>query len=178
MTGGVPLQAEELVGLFVQRGMFDEAQASASGALVDLSDFFTILTRRCVRLSQPGAESDVDSPSSAWLYKSSVTAHLQGPPSALAMRYLQTALTRHDSEDTNWKYRQIVAEEMFSQNTDVNSGWKMPTWLVDWEMHRDPEGWISRDVRWGWIKEAIEWSIDLLRRVSIIDTSRTLISRN
>jgi nuclear pore complex protein Nup160 len=162
----VPLEAEELVGLFVQRGMFDEAQASAAGANVDLSGFFTVLSDRCVRLTQPDNDRDIDAPSSSWLYKSSVTAHLQGPPSALAMRYLQNALERHDSAQTNFKYREIVADELFSLNKDMHSGWKMPGWLVEWEMERDPAGWISRALRWGWVKEAVEWSLDLLRKVS------------
>lgn len=156
------------MNLFITRGLFDEAQSSGSKADVDLSDLFSAVAQRCVRL---GKDDDIahlaESPSAAWLYKSPITSHLQGPPGALALRYLQIALKRHDSVKTNWKYRQVVAEEFFSINDEMKSSWRMPNWLVDWEMERDPEGWIRRAVKYGWIAEAVEWSLDWLRKVSL-----------
>jgi hypothetical protein len=43
----------------------------------------------------------------------------------------------------------------------------MPGWLVHMEMERDPETWISRAVRHGWISEAVGWTRQLLRDVSL-----------
>lgn len=42
----------------------------------------------------------------------------------------------------------------------------MPSWLAAWEMERDPESWISRALKWGWIKEAAEWTSELLRNAT------------
>lgn len=42
----------------------------------------------------------------------------------------------------------------------------MPAWLVEWEMERDPESWISSALRFGWVEESVDWSSELLRRVS------------
>jgi nuclear pore complex protein Nup160 len=47
-------------------------------------------------------------------------------------------------------------------NQDKRLGWLMPAWLVDWEMERDPEGWISRALRWGWVEEAVDWVTQLV----------------
>lgn len=43
---------EEIVGLFAQRGMFDQALSAASAMRVDMSDLFTRLAERCVELSR------------------------------------------------------------------------------------------------------------------------------
>ena len=49
---------------------------------------------------------------------------------------------------------------------DKSTGWEMPGWLVHMEMERDPEAWIGRAIRWGWVSEAIGWTRQLLRDVS------------
>jgi nuclear pore complex protein Nup160 len=85
----------------------------------------------------------------------------------LALRYLQVALTRHDSVETHWKYRQVVSDQLFAMNDDIKSNWRMPGWLVEWELSRDPVGWISRALRYGWVAEAVQWSLDWIRRVSL-----------
>jgi nuclear pore complex protein Nup160 len=43
----------------------------------------------------------------------------------------------------------------------------MPGWLVHMEMERDAEAWIGRAIRWGWVEEAIGWTRQLLRDVSL-----------
>jgi hypothetical protein len=48
----------------------------------------------------------------------------------------------------------------------------MPGWLVHMEMERDAEAWIGRAIKWGWIGEAIGWTRQLLRDVSL-SPSRT-----
>lgn len=53
-------------------------------------------------------------------------------------------------------------------NQDKRAGWQMPVWLVEWEMERDPEGWVQRALRWGWVEEALDWIAELLRRVSVV----------
>ena len=113
------------------------------------------LTRQCSDLS-----------AAAFLQSSPLTSHLRGPPSALALRYLQSSLLRHDSAKTEWKYRAAVADTLFELNQDKNAGWQMPVWLTEWEMERDPESWIQRALRWGWVEEALNWTADLLSRVS------------
>ena len=154
----------ELIGMLLQRGMYDEAQSAAATLGVDMTDLFISLATRCVQLSRL---SDIPSIATAsFLYTSPVTSRLRGPPAALALRYLQSALTRHDSARTHYRYREAVADTLFELNRDRSNGWQMPAWLVDWEMDRDPEGWISRALRWGWVSEAVEWCTEVLRRVS------------
>lgn len=49
---GVSLTPDEVVGLLVKQGRFDEAQAAASSMAVDLTDLFVALATRCVDLSR------------------------------------------------------------------------------------------------------------------------------
>jgi nuclear pore complex protein Nup160 len=152
--------------MFVQRNMFDEAQSAAAALEVDMSDYFVELTTRCVELSRlEGTSYGVSTVSASFLHTSPVTKNLRGPISTLGLRYLQTALQRHDNTKTEWRYTDVVADTFFVLNSDKNTGWQMPAWLVAGEMDRDPEGWISRALKWGWVEEAIDWSADLLRRV-------------
>ncbi|WWD18377.1 hypothetical protein CI109_102827 [Kwoniella shandongensis] len=162
---GVSVSPQEVVGLFIQRGMFDIAQTAASSLHVDMTDLFQNLASKCVELSRLPERAN-DFSSAAFLQTSPVTSRLRGPPAALAMRYLQSALARHDSAKTNWRYRQAVADTLFEMNTDKKRGWQMPVWLAQWEMDRDAEGWISRALRWGWVAEALDWSLDLLRQAT------------
>ena len=107
-----------------------------------------------------------DLSAAAFLQSSPLTSYLRGPPSAHALRYLHSSLLRHDSAKTEWRYRVAVADTLFQLNQDKNTGWQMPVWLIDWEMERDPECWIQRALRWGWVEEASNWTVDLLSRVS------------
>lgn len=161
LAGNVTLSPDEIVGFFVQRDKFDEAQLAAAELRVDMSDLFVSLATRCVELAR-APHLRRDSAPAAFL-KSPSTARLRGPPAALALRYLQIALARHDSADTRWKYTSAVADTFFSLNEDAARGWSMPAWLVQSELARDAEGWISRALRFGWIAEALEWSADTLR---------------
>ena len=160
------MSPRELVGLFVQRGMFDLAQSAAQSLDIDMTDLFISLARRCVYLSRSSDPLTVlDPTSAAYIYSSPITNRLQGPPPARAMRYLQVTLARHDSAKTQWRYRAAVADTLFEMNMNKKGGFKMPQWLVEWEMERDPEVWISRALKWGWVEEAIDWVSDLLRKV-------------
>jgi len=76
-------------------------------------------------------------------------------------------LQRHDSAKTNYKYRDVVADTLFEINDDKSTGWEMPGWLVHMEMERDAEAWIGRAIRRGWVGEAIGWTRQLLRDVSL-----------
>jgi nuclear pore complex protein Nup160 len=49
---GITVSPEEIVGLFVQRGMFDEAQSAAASLRVDMTGLFQALASRCVQLSR------------------------------------------------------------------------------------------------------------------------------
>lgn len=60
-----------------------------------------------------------------------------------------------------------MSDEFFAMNNDARGAWRMPNWLVEWEMARDPEGWIGRAIKYGWIAEAIDWSLDWLRKVCL-----------
>ncbi|WVQ96857.1 hypothetical protein IAU59_003964 [Kwoniella sp. CBS 9459] len=162
---GVTVSPQEVVGLFVQRGMFDVAQSAAASLQVDMVDFFQSLAARCVELSRL-SEHTGDFSAATFLQISPVTSRLRGSPSALALKYLQSALTRHDSARTNWRYREAVAETLFEMNKDKKQGWVMPVWLAQWEMDRDPVGWISRALRNGWVAEALDWTLDLVRKAT------------
>jgi hypothetical protein len=77
--------------------------------------------------SFPGISSGADKSVSentmaTFLQLSPVTSRLRGPPAALALRYLQHALARHDSAKTSFKYRQAVADTMFEMNQNKKSG--------------------------------------------------------
>ncbi|WVQ72883.1 hypothetical protein IAR50_002444 [Cryptococcus sp. DSM 104548] len=162
---GIVISPQETVGLFVQRGMYDVALSSAASLQVDMTDLFQSLAAKCVELSRL-QEHSVDISIATFLQTSSITSRLQGPPAALALHYLRISLSQHDSSKTNFRYRQAVAETLFSVNQDRKQGWRMPSWLVQWEMERDAEGWIGRAVRWGWVAEAVEWSVDLVRQAT------------
>ncbi|OCF41500.1 hypothetical protein I317_04703 [Kwoniella heveanensis CBS 569] len=162
---GVTVSPQEVVGLFVQRGMFDVAQSAAASLQVDMVDFFQSLAARCVELSRL-SEHTGDFSAATFLQVSPVTSRLRGSPSALALKYLQSALTRHDSAETHWRYREAVAQTLFEMNRDKKQGWQMPVWLAQWEMDRDPEGWISRALRNGWVAEALDWTLDLIRKAT------------
>ncbi|ODN74422.1 hypothetical protein L202_06819 [Cryptococcus amylolentus CBS 6039] len=162
---GVVISPQETVGLFVQRGMYDVALSSAASLHVDMTDLFQSLATKCVELSRL-QEHNVDINIATFLQTSSITSRLQGPPAALALHYLRVSLSQHDSSKTNFRYRQAVAETLFSINHDKKQGWRMPSWLVQWEMERDAEGWIGKAVRWGWVAEAVEWSLDLVRQAT------------
>jgi len=144
--------------------MYDDTLRAGAALKVDLSDLFTSLAQRCVQLSSPSTSSY--EPPTTWLFRSPITCNLRGPPSALAMRYLQVALQRHDSKKTNWKYRKVVSEQFMRMNKAYRGSWKMPSWMVDSEMERDAEGWIARALEEGWVVQAVEWSSELIRRVS------------
>ena len=137
--------------MFIQKGMYDHAQSAAKAMQVDMSDLFEAVATRCVDLTK--YRGTFSSPS---------VSRLRGPPSALAMRYLEMTLKRHDAA----KYREVVADTLFHLNLDKNAGWQMPVWLVESEMKRDAEGWIARALLWGWVEEAIDWALKLLRQVS------------
>ncbi|WRT67678.1 uncharacterized protein IL334_004650 [Kwoniella shivajii] len=162
---GITVSPEEVVGLFIQRGMFDIAQSAAASLQVDMTDLFQALAGRCVELSRLSAHNG-DFSAATFLQSSPITARLRGSPSALSMKYLQSALNRHDSAKTNWKYRQVVADTLFEMNKDKKKGWQMPVWLSQWEMDRDPELWIGKALKFGWIEEALSWTIDLLRKAT------------
>lgn len=162
---GVSVKADEIVGLLVQRNMFDQAQSAAESLKVDMTHLFVALATKCVDLARLSTLS-VDSSAAAFLQSSPLTARLRGSPAAVALRYLQISLSRHDSVATQFRYREAVADALFEQSRDRRFGWQMPLWLVSWEMERDPEGWIGRALKWGWVKEAVEWSAQLLRDVS------------
>ncbi|ORX40189.1 nucleoporin Nup120/160-domain-containing protein [Kockovaella imperatae] len=161
--GHITIGPSELVGLLVQHAMFDLALSSAASLEVDMTDVFVALASRCVQLSRSSTLSGgVEARSIAFLFSSPITSRLRGPAPALALRYLQVALTRYDSTKSQWKYREAVAETFFEMNLDKRNGWQMPVWLVDWEMNRNAEGWIGKAVKWGWIEEAIDWSMQHL----------------
>ncbi|TXT13507.1 hypothetical protein VHUM_00874 [Vanrija humicola] len=160
---GVSLTPDEIVGFFTQRSLFDLALSSAADMDVDMTDIFQTLATRCVELSRVPSMA-ADNPAVAFLSASPVTARLRGPPSALALRYLEVALDRRDGLSTQYKYRDTVANTFFELNEDARSGWQMPVWLVEHELKRDAEGWISRAVDKGWVKEAVEWTAEVLRR--------------
>lgn len=107
-----------------------------------------------------------DAPSATFLRSSTITSRLRGPPASLCLRYLEVSLSRHDTAKTQFRYRAAVADTFFKLNDDERYGWVMPYWLVEWEMQRDPEGWIARALKWGWVKEAREWAARLLQEVS------------
>lgn len=161
LAGNVTLSPAEIVGFFTQRDKFDEAQLAAAELGVDMTDLFVALATRCVELAR-SPHLRKDSPQAAFL-KSPSTARLRGPPAALALRYLQIALSRHDSAATRWKYTAAVADTFFSLNEDAARGWSMPAWLVQGELQRDAEGWIARALRFGWVAEALDWAADALR---------------
>ncbi|KAK6908300.1 hypothetical protein I203_102301 [Kwoniella mangroviensis CBS 8507] len=162
---GVTVSPQEVVGLFIQRGTFDIAQSAASSLQVDMTDLFQALAARCVELSRL-SEHNGDFSAATFLQSSPITARLRGSPSALSIKYLQTSLSRHDSSRTNWKYRQVVADTLFEMNKDKKKGWQMPVWLSEWEMDRDPEAWIGKALKYGWVEEALGWTIDLVRKAT------------
>ena len=49
---GVTVSPEEVVGLLVQRGMYDLAQSAATTLQVDMTDLFQSLAKRCVEFSR------------------------------------------------------------------------------------------------------------------------------
>lgn len=153
-----------LVGFLTQRGKFDHAQTAASEMDVDMTDLFVAIATRCVELSRHPVPSERDLERGGIL-SSPTTARLRGPPQALALRYLQTALSRHDGPSTQWKYTSAVADTFFSLN-EMKGPWHPPAWLVESELHRDPEGWISRAIKYGWIAEAIAWASEMLRNAT------------
>ncbi|GMK57727.1 hypothetical protein CspeluHIS016_0405610 [Cutaneotrichosporon spelunceum] len=159
LAGNVSLSPAEIVGFFTQRDRFDDALLAAAEMRVDMTDVFIALATRCVELSRGTRRDDAR----AAFLRSPATARLRGPPSALALRYLQIALDRHDGSVTQYKYTAAVADTFFSLNEDAARNWTMPAWLVQGELVRDAAGWIRRALRFGWIKEAIEWSADALR---------------
>jgi nuclear pore complex protein Nup160 len=159
LVGNVSLAPAEIVGFFTQRDKFDDALLAAAEMQEDMTDVFTALATRCVELSRGARRDDAR----AAFLRAPATARLRGPPSALALRYLQIALGRHDGDHTRWKYTSAVADTFFALNEDAARGWAMPAWLVQGELGRDAAGWIARAVRFGWVKEAIEWSADALR---------------
>lgn len=105
-----------------------------------------------------------DNESIVFLQISPSTAHLRGSPAALALRYLQLALSRHDDATTHYRYRQAVADRMFESGS--GGGWEIPQWLITMEMERAPEEWINRALKWGWVEEATAWSLEVVRKVS------------
>ena len=102
----------------------------------------------------------------AWLHTSPLTNRLRGSDAGLSLRYLEKVLQQYDSADTHYAYRTAVANTFFALNSNKRGGWRMPAWLVSWEMERNPEGWVGMAVKWGWIEEALDWSAEMLRRVS------------
>lgn len=159
LAGNVSLAPVEIVGFFTQRDRFDDALLAASEMGEDMTDVFVALATRCVELSRGARRDDAR----AAFLRAPATARLRGPPSALALRYLQIAMARHDGDATRWKYTAAVADTFFSLNEDAARQWAMPAWLVQGELARDAAGWIARALRFGWVKEAIEWSADALR---------------
>jgi nuclear pore complex protein Nup160 len=64
---GISVSPDEVVGLFVQQGMFDEAQSAAASLQVDMTSLFQALATRCVELSRlSDIQSCVHSPSGHW----------------------------------------------------------------------------------------------------------------
>lgn len=153
-----------LVGFLIQRGKYDYAQTAASEMKVDMTDLFTSLATRCVELSRHPVPSKRDMERGG-LLSSPTTCRLRGPPQALALRYLQIALSRHDGPATQWKYTSAVADTFFSLN-EAKTAWHPPAWLVESELARDPEGWISRAIKYGWVAEAIGWAAEMLRHAT------------
>lgn len=145
-----------------------------------MKEIFISLATRCVELASPNtpvlyvehtytpcAKLTTSSPDAiAYLHTSPLTNRLRGSDAALSLRYLEKVLQQYDSADTHYAYRTAVANTFFALNSNKRGGWRMPAWLVSWEMERNPEGWIGMAVKWGWIEEALDWSAEMLRRVS------------
>lgn len=157
VDAAVTLSAAELVGLFTQRAQFDDAFSTAAASGTDMTDIFVAVAERCVDLEQrPNASVDGYNSSEAWLAASPITARLRGSPSALAQRYLQTSLSRHDTAKTGYRYTSSVADVFFANARS------MPAWLASAEMARDAESFISRALAAGWTREALGWASELL----------------
>ena len=119
----------------------NQAMTIARSLKVDMTDLFIHLTNQCVRLTRnPGSIlyarsiyssylcvnlSSRHEDTSGWLLTDSASSW-QGSPSDRGWRYLQQALKRHDSVETDHRYAKASLETMLSADSMAP-----PPWLID-----------------------------------------------
>ncbi|CDO74132.1 hypothetical protein BN946_scf185043.g182 [Trametes cinnabarina] len=123
-AGVLALPPASLVLRLAQSNRFNTAMTAARSLDVDMSDLFSHLTNRCLRLSRnPDAVMSEDT--SDWLLTDKVSSW-PGTSAEKGWRYLRQSLERHDGPQTDYSYTKVVLETIMAFDRTSPP----PPWLI------------------------------------------------
>lgn len=78
-----------------------------------------------------------------------------------AWRLLRTALEKHDTLENGWAYRKAV----FTRILDLDRLGRVPAWLIKFFEDEEPEYLIRTQLKYGLVEQALQYSLNLIRKV-------------
>ncbi|KAL7282041.1 hypothetical protein ACG7TL_003508 [Trametes sanguinea] len=178
-AGDLAFPPPSLVLRLAQWNRFNTAMTTARSLDVDMSDLFSHLTNRCLRLSRnPDAVMSEDT--SDWLLTDKVSSW-PGTPAEKGWRYLRQSLERHDGPQTDYRYSKVVLETIMAfDRTSPPPPWlihtleasrftrysgrcrlKMSFWA---QQEHHPEYLIRTCLRFEVLESALDHTLSMMRR--------------
>ncbi|KAH9943007.1 uncharacterized protein BXZ73DRAFT_87453 [Epithele typhae] len=156
--GDFALPPESIVLRLAQANRFDTALAVAKSLDVDMSDVFSHLTARCLRLSRD-PDSVMGEDTSDWLLSDKV-ASWPGSSADKGWRYLRQALERHDGPATDYAYAKVALETVMGFDRSAAPA----LWLVQSLQEQHPEYLIRTCLRYEAFESAIDHTLTMMRK--------------
>lgn len=125
-----------------------------------MTPIFETLADRCVQLTRADDTDEFDE-AAEWITLDDEASIWEGALSTRAWKLLERHLTRHDTPTA--KYRRVVLERLLS----VDRLGRLPSWLVDDFVTRDPAFVLRRLMRSDRTKDAFECSLAVIRAGAI-----------
>jgi len=156
LDGPMPM-APDVIALHYEAGAYDDAFAAANALEEDMVPIFQHLTERCLDLAADPEIAD-ETNLGMWLATSPVSCAWAGTTADKAWKYLQIQLNRYDNAKAPGSFAEAVTDKIMARK------FPMPSWLVQSEMERFPEGLIRKALHHGRVEAALEWSVEHLRK--------------
>ncbi|XP_041365360.1 nuclear pore complex protein Nup160-like [Gigantopelta aegis] len=164
---GPTADADEMVGLLVNAGLFDRAVVLAQCFNLPLNTVFENLALRCVNLAKNSSyfmigDNDYTAQAWDWLQKQQITDNVVSRDSSAsdqAWAMLQKYLECY--EDKTAKYHRCTGEKLLSH------GFALPAWFVNRYKSLNAEELLRLYIDYDLLEEAHQLSVELIDAVSV-----------
>ncbi|TBU50494.1 nucleoporin Nup120/160-domain-containing protein [Dichomitus squalens] len=157
-AGEYALPPASIVVRLAQANRFNTAMATARSLDLDMTDIFSYLVGRCLRLSR-NPESVLSEDMSDWLLTDKVSSW-PGTPAERGWRYLRQSLERHDGPQTDYRYSKVALETIVSFDRTSPP----PPWLIHKLEEHHPEYLIRTCLRYEVLEAALDYTLSMMRR--------------
>ncbi|KAM5532722.1 hypothetical protein V8D89_013614 [Ganoderma adspersum] len=159
LSGGeFALPASSIVVRLAHANRFNTAMATARSLDTDMTDLFSHLVGRCLRLSR-NPESVMSEDTSDWLLTDKVSSW-PGTAAERGWRYLRQSLERHDGPQTDYRYTKVALETIMSFDRTSPP----PPWLIHTLEEHHPEYLIRTCLRYEVLEAALDHTLSLTRK--------------